>query len=151
MFGIFHEGKPVDIEGECVLPASIIIDEFSEMMNIPVTYWNICDYKRAWLRSLKEGLANKNHATLAVSMYEPEHTNFLFTWVLYFEEEKVFVQNKILFLDEHPDFTVDKINYFIEPRITHNEDGMKISEWSTDLKSVLAFLRILTAEIDPGH
>ncbi|KFC92724.1 hypothetical protein GLAD_02377 [Leclercia adecarboxylata ATCC 23216 = NBRC 102595] len=53
------------------------------------------------------------------------------------------MQNEILFLDEHPDFTVDKINDFMEPRVTHNEDGMKISEWCTDLKSVLDFINSL--------
>lgn len=139
MFGIFPEDKPVDIEGECVLPASIIIDEFSEMMNIPLSYWNIDDYKDNWRISLGEGLENKKHAALAVSMYDPVNTNFIFTWVLYFSGDVVFVQNSILFLDECPEFTPETINSFTEPRTTHNEDGMKISEWNTDLKSVIIF------------
>ncbi|WP_071889330.1 hypothetical protein [Serratia rubidaea] len=143
MFGIFPEDEPVDVEGERVLPASIIIDEFSETMNIPLSYWNIEDYKKSWLSSLKEGLASKKHAALAVSMYKPEDTNFIFAWVLYFHSEKVFVQNKILFLDECPDFTADKINYFIKTRMTHNEDGMQISEWCTDLNSIQSFLESL--------
>lgn len=143
MFGIFPKDKPVDIEGECVLPASIIIDEFSEMMNIPLSYWNINDYKDSWRSSLEEGLATKKHATLAVSMYEPENTNFIFTWVLYFSGDDVFVQNSILFLDECPGFTPETINSFTGPRTTHNEDGMKISEWNTDLKSVLDFYHSL--------
>ncbi|EGV2902323.1 hypothetical protein JF527_005083, partial [Salmonella enterica] len=67
MFGIFPENKPVNIEGECVLPASIVIDEFSEMINIPLSYWDINAYKTNWLSSLEDGLANKKHATLAVS------------------------------------------------------------------------------------
>lgn len=143
MFGIFPEKEVMDVEGEPILPASIIIDEFSEMMHIPLSYWNIKDYKESWLKSLGEGLASKKHAVLAVSMYEPENANFIFTWVLYFYGDKVFVQNKVLFLDEHPNFTVDKINDFIEPRITHNEDGIKISEWNTDINSVLDFYNSL--------
>lgn len=143
MFGIFPKDNPVNIEGEFVLPASIIIDEFSEMMNIPLSYWNINDYKDSWLSSLEDGLENKKHATLAVSMYEPENTNFIFTWVLYFSGDDVFVQNSILFLDESHGFTPETINSFTEPRTTHNEDGMKISEWHTDLKSVLDFYHSL--------
>ncbi|MGG6156964.1 hypothetical protein ACQSFC_25295 [Salmonella enterica] len=143
MFGIFPEDTPVNIEGECVLPASIIIDEFSEMMNIPLSYWNIDNYKDNWLKALEDGLVNKKHATLAVSMYEPEDTNFIFTWVLYFSGDDVFVQNNILFLDECPGFTPERINYFTEPRETHNEDGIKISEWNTDLDSVIDFYETL--------
>ncbi|MBT0716687.1 hypothetical protein HGT71_00085 [Rosenbergiella epipactidis] len=143
MFGIFPNDKPVNIEGERVLPASIVIDEFSERMNIPLSYWNINDYKDNWLSSLKYGLENKKHASLAVSMYEPENTNFIFTWVLYFSGEDVFVQNNILFLDECPGFTPETINSFTQPRTTHNEDGMKISEWHTDLKSIQDFYHSL--------
>lgn len=143
MFGIFPEDKPLDIEGECVLPASIVIDDFSEMMNIPLSYWNINDYKDSWRDSLEEGLENKKHATLAVSMYEPDNVNFILTWVLYFFGDDVFIQNRVLFLDECPEFTLETINNFTEPRKVYNEDGMKISEWSTDLKSVLDFYHSL--------
>lgn len=79
MFGIFSQDTAVNIEGECVLPSSIIIDDFSEAINIPLSYWNINDYKVSWLNSLEEGLKNKNHATLVASMYEPENVNFIFT------------------------------------------------------------------------
>jgi len=143
MFGIFPENKTDNIEGEVVLPASIVIDEFSEMINIPLSYWSIKDYKICWLKSLEEGLASKKHAALPVTMYDPENTNFIFTWVLYFYGSKIFVQNKILFLNECYCFSTEKINAFIDVRVTHNEDGMKISEWSTDLKSVITFYESL--------
>lgn len=143
MFGIFTEDTPVAIEDELILPAEIIIDDFKEKLNIPVSYWGLSDYKQSWLKSLESGLANKDHAVLAVSMYEPSCTNFVFIWVLYFSNEDVFIQNKVLFLDEHPDFDVENINNLINQRITHNEDGMKISEWNTDLDSVLHFYNSL--------
>lgn len=143
MFGIFAEDTPMAMEEELVLPAEIIIDDFKERLNIPISYWGFDDYKKSWLKSLESGLANKKHAVLAVSMYEPSCTNFVFVWVLYFFNEDVFLQNKVLFLDEHPDFDVENINDFINPRITHNEDGMKISEWNTDLDSVRHFYNSL--------
>lgn len=143
MFGIFSEEMPTTIEGESVLPASIVIDGFKESMNIPLTYWNLEDYKKSWLKSLKEGLENKNHAALAVSMYEPKLMNFVFAWVVYFEDDAAHIQNNIIFLDECNNFTPEKINEFIEKRTTHDEDGMKISEWSTDIKSILDFYNSL--------
>lgn len=143
MFGIFPEDKIVYVDGEYVLPASIVINEFSETINMPVSYWNISDYRNSWLSSLEEGLAKRNHATLVVSMHEPESINFIFTWVLYFSGSNVFVQNKIFFLDECQDFTPESINKFAGPRELYNEDGIKISEWEIDLTSVLDFYNSL--------
>lgn len=147
MFGIFPEDKQFDIEGELFVPASIVIDDFKEAMNIPLTYWNIDDYKKSWFNSLEEGLAKKNHAALAVSMYEPELANFVFVWVAYFKGEMVHIQNSIIFLEEYKNFSPERINEFIDERTTHDEDGMKISEWITDLRSVLVFYNNLKLRI----
>ncbi len=144
MFGIFPEDKPVNTDGELVLPASIVIDRFHEAMNIPLTYWNINDYKRSWLRSLEEGLISKSHAALAVSMYDPALANFVFAWVIYFEGEVVHVQNNVIFLEEGKEFSPEKINEFIDEHMTHDEDGMRISEWNTDLNSVINFYNELS-------
>ncbi|EOU3146989.1 hypothetical protein AB8884_09240 [Yersinia enterocolitica] len=143
MFGIFQKGQPICENDEMVLPTSIIIDEFTEPLYIPLSYWSFENYQKSWLSSIEEGLQNKKHSALAVSMYEPDYTNFIFIWVLYYSGNEVFVQNNILFLDECSGFTPESINDFIEPRTTYNEDEMKISEWSTDLKSVIDFYNSL--------
>ncbi|MBW9398692.1 hypothetical protein FHC51_02435 [Leclercia sp. EC_58] len=143
MFGIFPNGFPIKENDEEVLPASITIDSFTESMNIPLAYWSLENYKQSWLASLEEGINSRKHAALAVSMYEPDYTNFIFIWILYFSDNDVFVQNSVLFLDECPGFVAENINKFIEPRTTHNQDGMKISEWHTDLNSVLDFYHSL--------
>lgn len=143
MFGIFPENASITMNDELVLPAKIVIGDFQEKLYIPLTYWKFSDYKMSWLKSLEYGLTNKEPSVLAVSMYEPSDTNFIFVWVIYFQDDQVFIQNKVLFIEEHPGFTADRINDFIHPRITYNEDGMKISEWNTDLKSVIHFYESL--------
>lgn len=143
MFGIFPKGELVNMNGELVQPALIIIDEFEELCYIPVSYWDISNYKHSWLNSLEEGLLNRDHSALAVSMYEPTKVNFVTTWVLYFDDDDVYVQNTMIFLDENEGFTPEKINKFIEPRSSYNEDGVVISEWHTDLNSVLSFFNNL--------
>ncbi|WP_337961386.1 hypothetical protein [Escherichia albertii] len=85
----------------------------------------------------------KNHSALAFSMYESAQANFLFTWILYFEGNDVYVQNNIIFLNEHEGFTPEKINKSIKPRAIYNEDGMAISEWHTDMNSVMSFFNSL--------
>lgn len=99
MFDILIEKKPNILFGELSYSASIIIDEFKEEFIIPVSYWSISDYKKSWYVSLREGLKNRNHAALMVSMYEPRSTNFIFTWTIYFLGNKAVLQNKIIFLD----------------------------------------------------
>ncbi|MFT8258477.1 MAG: hypothetical protein ACMZI2_03960 [Candidatus Symbiodolus clandestinus] len=42
-------------------------------------------------------------------------------------------------MDENPGFKIEPINQFIEPRETHNDGGIKISEWTTDLASIIKF------------
>lgn len=148
MFGIFTEKKSIINDGEPVLPASIVIDDFSELMYIPLSYWNISDYKINWLTSLEQGVRDRKHAVLVVSMYKPELTNFVFAWVLYFEGDLVFVQNNVIFLDKCNGFSPDKVNDFIDARTTYDEDGMKISEWSTDIESVISFYESLKNEMD---
>lgn len=56
-----------------------------------------------------------------------------------FHDCEVFIQNKVLFLDEHPGFAINKINDFIHLLITNNKNGMKISEWRADLENVVVF------------
>jgi len=145
MFEITLDGEQIVFEGEWVQPASIVIDNYTESLYLPLSYWSADDYKKAWLASLREGLARKDHAALAVSMYEPEQTNFIFTWVLYFDGMDVYLHNNMVFLDECRGFTVEQINKFVEPRTTHNEEGIKISEWRTNLKSVIDFYHRLEA------
>ncbi|MDX7998103.1 hypothetical protein FE394_02545 [Xenorhabdus sp. Reich] len=147
MFDIVTRDLAVKHFGEIALPSSIIIDDFKEEFFLPITYWNTDNYKRSWYDSLKEGLNKKNHAALAVSMYEPSSVNFIFIWIVYFEGEKVFLQNQTLFVEDHPEFSPYKLNDFIEPRYVENENGDKISEWSTDLNSILEFYNKLEESI----
>lgn len=143
MFCIFPKDKPFIMEDELVLPVEIVINDFQEEFYISLTYWNFEDYQESWLKSLERGLTDKDHAALAVSMYEPRESNFIFIWVIYFDGDNAHIQNNVLFLDEYQCFTPNKINEFIEPRTTHDEDGTKISEWNTDLKSVINFYESL--------
>lgn len=39
MFGIFPTNVVIEENDELVLPASIVIDSFSESFNIPLAYW----------------------------------------------------------------------------------------------------------------
>lgn len=147
MFGIFTENKAIKSEfNETVLPASITIGNFKEGMQIPIDYWSIKQYYACWLSSLKKGIYEKNNATLVVSMYSPKDTNFLFSWVLYFRKENVIVQNKMIFLDEINDFSIDKINEYTSGYEEYSE-GEKVSEWHTTVDEVKEFMTYLEGKV----
>jgi hypothetical protein len=147
MFGIFTENKSFKSEfNETVLPASITIGEFKEGMLIPVDYWSIKQYYASWLSSLKKGIYGKNNATLVVSMYSPKVANFLFSWVLYFRQENIIVQNKIIFLDEIKNFSIDKINEYTSEYEAYSE-GEKVSEWYTTIDEIKEFMTYLESKM----
>ena len=97
MFSIFPEGKPIKKNGKLVITYSIIIGDFTERLYIPISYWSFEYYKRNWIFSLAQGINDKKHSALAVSMYKLDFTNFIFVWVNYYHGETAFVQNEIIF------------------------------------------------------
>ncbi|EIU7328053.1 hypothetical protein L6E76_004599, partial [Salmonella enterica subsp. enterica serovar Uganda] len=57
--------------------------------------------------------------------------------------DMAFIQNKVLFLDECDGFTASRINDFVQPRSILTEEGIKISEWVTDIDSIIIFYKTL--------
>lgn len=139
MFDIIISDEPSYSDKEPILTAKIIINQYSEAFNIPITYWNINKYKENWKISIAEGLQQKKHAALVTSMYEPSNLNFIFVWILYFDNDYVHIQNSVIFLDQYPNFNINRINEFIPQREIYNEDGIKISEWKVKKNDVIDF------------
>jgi len=74
-------------------------------------------------------------------MSDPKVTNFVRVWPLYRIGEVVYVQNRILFLDQIGDqFDPAAPWGGLGPRTTVNEDGDQISEWSIISADIEEFL-----------
>ncbi|WP_426817957.1 hypothetical protein ACP3TC_07860 [Winslowiella sp. 2C04] len=143
MFGIFTENKYIQsVFDENVLPAKIVIGGFSEGMQIPLTYWSIEQYRKSWLDALKQGLEDESHSVLAVSMYSPETVNFIFSWVLYYKNTQVIIQNKMIFASEVESFSIQKLNNYAGAYDGYS-DGEKVSEWYTTIDEVKEFITYL--------
>lgn len=147
MFGIFTENKAIQSAfDELVSPAKIVIGDFAEGLQIPLSYWNIKQYQQSWIETIKQGLKKCDHSVLAVSMYNPETVNFIFSWVLYYKEERVIIQNKMIFTGEIKDFSINKLNEYAGEYDTYS-DGEKVSEWYTTVNEVKLFLEYLEAQL----
>ncbi|GAA0473136.1 hypothetical protein [Tatumella punctata] len=147
MFGIFTDAKAIQSAfDEMVLPAKIIIGDFDEGMQIPLTYWNIKQYQESWVETIKQGLKKGDHSVLAVSMYNPETVNFIFSWVLYYKNTQVIIQNKMIFAGEIQDFSIRKLNEYAGEYDAYS-DGEKVSEWYTTIDEVKEFMSYLESKI----
>jgi hypothetical protein len=130
-----ENGDSVDAFG------SITIGDFRETFTIPLGFWKESDYRRSWRQAF--GVLSANlHSTscLMTSMTDPENSNFLTCWPMYREGEDVYIQNAIIFLDEidgafDPAAPWD----YVAPRSGIDEDGNKISEWTTSMDSLREF------------
>lgn len=72
-------------------------------------------------------------------MHKPESLNFISAWIIYYDGENSYVQNKIIFVDDFPEFDASKINEYVNEREVLNEDGFKISEWIVKTKDIIDF------------
>lgn len=141
MFGIFFEDEnsPFDNGYGKHLLARIQLGEYSEELHIPVDYWSSDEYKRNWKKSLATGLEKRDHSLLITSMHDPVNLNFFSSWVIYYDKENSFVQNKIIFLEDFPKFDLSMIENYIGIHEIINEDGFRISEWVVKTEDVISF------------
>jgi len=59
VFGVFPRTNTLLIENEKVLPALIVINEFKEQRQLPLTYWNYDDYQKSWRKSLRRACVTR--------------------------------------------------------------------------------------------
>ncbi|MGH3294143.1 MAG: hypothetical protein ACRDP7_20280 [Trebonia sp.] len=120
---------------------SITIGDFMETFRVPLGFWEESDYRRSW-RQAFEVLSANLHSTscLMTSMTDPRNSNFLTCWPMYREGEDVYIQNAIIFLDEiEGAFDPAAPWGYVAPRHGIDEDGNKISEWTTSMDSLREF------------
>ncbi len=134
--------------GDLIVKSKIIINDFSEYFDLPVSYWKVNDYKRSWVKSISQILnKNKDRAILFTSMYDLEKVNFLHSWIIYKKGNSAFIQNCILFRDDFDEFSLENIFKYIPDREIYSEYGEKISEWTTDFENIIRFYDKLKFEL----
>ena len=122
-------------------PGRITIGGFSEQFTAPLGFWAEPDYRRSWQQALAVLDAAADSAScLMTSVTDPASSNFLVSWPMYREGENVYIQNKIIFLDEiEEDFGPAAPWRWIGPRRATDEDGNKVCEWVAPMDSLRQF------------
>ena len=119
----------------------ITIGDFSERFAAPTEIWGLEDYKEQWQRALISINQGAKKAHLVAAMRDPANSDFISTYVLYREGDRVYVQNQIILCEGNEQAIASgNLEKLVEERETETEDGTKISEWSTSLDQIKAFI-----------
>ncbi|AWM90887.1 hypothetical protein DJ564_08640 [Pseudomonas sp. 31-12] len=138
-FDISLDKEPIESFGVQVLVGRIKMEGVEECFHSPVSYWGREEYLQSWYSSLCRGINDRRHSVLVTSMLDPNKSNFLMVWVLYYVGESVCIQNSVVFLDEMvASFNIDDVNTYVGEREIYNEDGVEISEWIVPISEVLS-------------
>jgi hypothetical protein len=135
--------------GEQVLIGSIHINSFSESFRSPISYWNRNEYLSQWYSGLNEIISGNEKSAIITSMYNPNNANFIVIWPLYLIGNDVFIQNRILFMEDLKElFDESKLSTYIDNRETIDEDGEVVSEWKVSISDIQRVLANINKELN---
>jgi hypothetical protein len=103
---------------------TITIGNFTETFPCYCGEGSISEMESRWIDELRKLLADKSAVAL---IHDPR-----FAWIMYREDNSCYVQQRLATNGEF---------FPIAPRRTHNEDGDRISEWTTYVVEIERFLR----------
>lgn len=146
-FSITFTGKTADDDPALAI-GELRLGEQCEWFQAATGYWSVEDYQASWITALQRLLAGAPVSCLITSLTDPRDANFFETWPLYREGEEVFVQNRLLFIDQlAAPFAPDAPWESVDPRTTVDGKGRPVAEWRIALTDVENFLDSRTAPV----
>ncbi len=120
----------------------ITIGNFEEIFESSVSFWSKADYYVSWMESLNRIIRGATISCLITSLHDPRHAEFLNWWPLYRDDQLVFIQNHLFFLNEaRAEFDLSNPYAFVRNHQTVNEDGESISQWTISVEEIRVFLQ----------
>lgn len=145
-FDIAFTGDIVD-DDPLVVDGRIRFGEREETFDAYVGYWSTDHYRRSWIAALRRLTGGADTSCLLTSVSKPEEANFVTGIELYRFGDEVRVQDRVFFLDQHPDFDLDAPWESMDPYSAVNEDGEPISEWRITIADIEDFLAPHTGDL----
>lgn len=117
------------------------LGDFREEFLAHLDYWTPKQYEAQWRDAVLGIVSGKSVDALITDMHDLRTAHHLVSWPMYREGDRVFVQNRLLFLNDlgRPQQLEDLIPR-IGNRRTINDEGAQISEWDVGVSDLLAFL-----------
>jgi hypothetical protein len=137
---VLHEDDQSAIEtfpGVKDFHGRIQIGDYTETFMTCLVSWDRNLYRRHWILALRRLLEGGTKSALITSYVEPALADYLIWWPLYRAGTTVYVQNQMLFYNQLlKPFSSENPWESVPERRTLNDEGSRISEWTTDVSSV---------------
>jgi hypothetical protein len=142
---------PEKIEGKWCYWGRITIGSFTEKFIMSIDTWTVEEYKQQWQEGIERVKTHNTSCLVATIQNMAIGYPLINMWILYKENEKVFVQDQLInteiaqeldFPIKLSDFNAKTCYQFISPRIVNelgeavDEDGETVSEWSIPLSEI---------------
>lgn len=99
------------------------------------------DYRKSWEAALRRLLNGAPISCLATSVIDPAVAISMEAWPLYLSEDKIYIQNHLIFLDQlSHDFDPAAPWDSVRSRETVSENGRELSEWQVSLSDIREFV-----------
>lgn len=119
----------------------IQIGNFKETFEMPLDFWTIEDYEKQWDEGI-ERLKTYDRSCLVAEVQDPIKRPRASLWVLYREEDEVYIQNNLLFgkrfakMLAKKTFNIQTCYDFTIPRSVSKDEEYPVSEWHISYKDI---------------
>ncbi len=122
----------------------ITLGYFTEEFEAYLDYWSSVDYEAQWKKAVRRIVSGAGVDALITDMHDLKTAHHLVSWPMYREGNRVFVQNRLLILNDlgRPSQLEHAIAKLGE-RKTVNDAGAQISEWSVTVHDLEVFINQL--------
>jgi hypothetical protein len=144
-FGIAFTDEPLEYLGEDSTAAAAVgaiwADDLNETILCHLNPWDQATYEAQWLAALGALLAGKRKAALITSYVGADSNRMM--WCLFRGEgEVVYIQNHMVFGESLKEpFSVECASDLLDERRILDQDGQRISEWTTTLSAIARFVQ----------
>lgn len=143
-FSIYFLELKTEEVAENLQLGEIRINDYCESFQASLSYWNQSDYMQHWKEALLRICNGEDKSALITSMYDPTSASFISWWPLYLEQDVIYIQNQLLFLEQlDKPFFESKLYDYVDSREIFDEDFQKISEWHVHISDIELCLNML--------
>lgn len=132
--------EPTEADGRVGL---LVLGSHEEGFPVHFSVWSEQQYIDHWKSALVRSLEGKPSA-LVTDMATPAQSSHLIWWPMWRTDRELVFHNQLFFFGQHgiegSQIDVESLYEVIGERMTHDDEGVPLSEWSVPISDVRTFL-----------